>query len=171
MAAARRTARQSTAPTACAVPPDDPSYTLRRVWLSEAEEEGFYYGLSNEGLWPLCHLAYVRPAFRGEDWVVYQAVNRKFAEVVAREAQSDDPVILIQDYHFALLPGSCVRGRPKATIVLFWHIPWPNAETFGVCPWKREMLSNLLMADILGFHTLYHCQNFLDGGPFHRMPD
>jgi trehalose 6-phosphate synthase len=133
------------------VPPDDPSYTLRRVWLSESEEQGYYYGLSNEGLWPLCHLAYVRPAFRGEDWVVYQSVNRKFAEIVAREAQSDDPI----------LPGYLRARRPKATIALFWHIPWPNAETFGVCPWKREMLSHLLMADILGFHTLYHCQNFL----------
>jgi trehalose 6-phosphate synthase len=143
------------------VPPEDPSYTLRRVWLSESEEQGYYYGLSNEGLWPLCHLAYVRPAFRGEDWVVYQSVNRKFAEIVAREAQSDDPIILIQDFHFAMLPGYLRARRPKATIALFWHIPWPNAETFGVCPWKREMLSHLLMADILGFHTLYHCQNFL----------
>jgi trehalose 6-phosphate synthase/phosphatase len=143
------------------VPPEDPSYTLRRVWLSPTEEEGFYYGLSNEGLWPLCHLAYVRPAFRGEDWVAYQAVNRKFADVVLREAQSDDPVVLIQDYHFVLLPGMLRARRPKSTIVMFWHIPWPNAETFGVCPWKHEMLSNLLMADILGFHTLYHCQNFL----------
>jgi trehalose 6-phosphate synthase/phosphatase len=143
------------------VPPEDPSYTLRRVWLSESEEQGFYYGLSNEGLWPLCHLAYVRPAFRGEDWVVYQSVNRKFADVVAREAQSEDPVILIQDFHFAMLPGYLRARRPKATIALFWHIPWPNAETFGVCPWKHEMLSHMLMADILGFHTLYHCQNFL----------
>ena len=143
------------------VPPEDPTYTLRRVWLSESEEQGYYYGLSNEGLWPLCHLAYVRPAFRGEDWVVYQSVNRKFAEIVAREAQSDDPIILIQDFHFAMLPGYLRARRPKATIALFWHIPWPNAETFGVCPWKREMLTHLLMADILGFHTLYHCQNFL----------
>jgi trehalose-6-phosphate synthase len=143
------------------VPPDDPTYTLRRVWLTEAEEQGFYYGLSNEGLWPLCHLAYVRPTFRGEDWVVYQAVNRRFADIVAKEAQSDDPVILIQDFHFAMLPGYLRALRPKATIMLFWHIPWPNAETFGVCPWKREVLSHLLMADILGFHTLYHCQNFL----------
>jgi trehalose 6-phosphate synthase/phosphatase len=143
------------------VPPEDPSYTLRRVWLSESEEQGFYYGLSNEGLWPLCHLAYVRPAFRGEDWIVYQSVNRKFADVVAREAQSEDPVILIQDFHFAMLPGYLRARRPKATIALFWHIPWPNVETFGVCPWKHEMLSHMLMADILGFHTLYHCQNFL----------
>jgi trehalose 6-phosphate synthase len=143
------------------VPPGNPSYTLRRVWLSAAEQEGFYYGLANEGIWPLCHLAYVRPAFRVEDWHVYQSVNRRFAEVVAREARSPDPLILIQDYHFALLPGQLRPRKPRSTIVLFWHIPWPNAETFGLCPWKREMLSNLLMADILGFHTLYHCQNFL----------
>jgi trehalose 6-phosphate synthase len=144
-----------------AVPPSDPSYSLRRVWLSSAEEEGFYYGLSNEGLWPLCHLAYVRPSFREEDWTVYRNVNRKFAEVVAREARTSDPVVLIQDYHFAMLPGQLRPRKPKATIVLFWHIPWPNAETFGVCPWKSEMLANLLMADVLGFHTLYHCHNFL----------
>jgi trehalose-6-phosphate synthase len=143
------------------VPPDDPAYTLRRVWLSQTEEQGFYYGLSNEGLWPLCHLAYVRPAFRGEDWAAYQAVNRKFADVVLREADSVNPVILIQDFHFALLPGLIRKRRPKATVAVFWHIPWPNAETFGVCPWKKEMLSGMLMADILGFHTLYHCQNFL----------
>ncbi|HTT05497.1 MAG TPA: trehalose-6-phosphate synthase [Steroidobacteraceae bacterium] len=144
-----------------AVPPGQPSYTLRRVWLSAEEEEGFYYGLSNEGLWPLCHLAYVRPTFREDDWNAYRAVNRKFAEAVAHEGGNGDPVILIQDYHFAMLPGQLRPRRPKATILLFWHIPWPNAETFGVCPWKREMLTNMLMADVLGFHTLYHCQNFL----------
>jgi trehalose-6-phosphate synthase len=143
------------------VPPEDPAYTLRRVWLTDEEEEGFYYGLSNEGLWPLCHLAYVRPTFRESDWNAYRAVNRKFADVVVREAGANDPVILIQDYHFAMLPGQLRTRRPKATVALFWHIPWPNAETFGVCPWKSEMLSNMLMADVLGFHTLYHCQNFL----------
>ena len=144
------------------VPPDDPTYTLRRVWLTEEEERGYYYGFSNEGLWPLCHLAYVRPAFRASDWRTYEDVNEKFAEVVAAEANTDSPVILIQDFHFALLPELIRRKIPKATIVLFWHIPWPNAETFGVCPWKREMLLHMLSADILGFHTRYHCQNFLD---------
>ena len=143
------------------VPPDDPSYTLRRVWLTAEEEQGFYYGFANEGLWPLCHLAYVRPVFREGDWQEYQTVNRKFAEAVARESHSTDPIVLVQDYHFALLPRLLRRRKPKATIALFWHIPWPNPETFGVCPWKREMLLHLLAADILGFHTLYHCQNFL----------
>ena len=144
------------------VPPDDPAYTLRRVWLSVEEEAGYYYGFSNEGLWPLCHLAYVRPAFRATDWHTYIQVNAKFADVVAAESSTDSPVILIQDFHFALLPKLIRAKIPKATVVLFWHIPWPNAETFGVCPWKREMLLHMLSADILGFHTRYHCQNFLD---------
>ena len=144
------------------VPPDDPTYTLRRVWLTREQEQGYYYGFSNEGLWPLCHLAYVRPAFRLSDWQAYEEVNAKFAGVVAAEANNGSPLILIQDFHFALLPHLIRRQIPKATIALFWHIPWPNAETFGVCPWKREMLMHMLSADILGFHTRYHCQNFLD---------
>jgi trehalose 6-phosphate synthase len=144
------------------VPPDDPSYTLRRVWLSEDQEQGYYYGFCNEGLWPLCHLAYVRPAFRAGDWRSYEEVNAKFAEVVAAESSTDDPVILIQDFHFALLPQLIRKKIPKATIALFWHIPWPNAETFGVCPWKVDMLLHMLSADILGFHTRLHCRNFLD---------
>jgi len=144
------------------VPPDDPSYTLRRVWLSPDQEQGYYYGFSNEGLWPLCHLAYVRPAFRASDWRAYEDVNAKFADVVAVESGTESPVILIQDFHFALLPQLLRKKIPKATIALFWHIPWPNAETFGVCPWKREMLMHMLSADILGFHTRHHCQNFLD---------
>jgi trehalose-6-phosphate synthase len=143
------------------VPPENPQYTLRRVWLSAEAEQGYYYGFSNEGMWPLCHLAYVRPAFRESDWQHYEAVNAKFADVVASESQSKDPLILIQDFHFALLPRLLRQRKPKATIALFWHIPWPNAETFGVCPWKADILLHMLSADILGFHTRYHCQNFL----------
>jgi len=144
------------------VPPAEPAYSLRRVWLTEQEENGFYFGFSNEGLWPLCHLAYVRPSFREEDWRQYQAVNRKFADVVLKEARTDHPVVFVQDYHFALLPGLVRQRIPGATVVLFWHIPWPNSETFGVCPWKEELLLGMLRSDILGFHTRYHCQNFLE---------
>ncbi len=143
------------------VPPEAPSYTLRRVWLSPEEEEGYYFGFSNEGIWPLCHLAYVRPAFRESDWRQYRAVNQKFADTVADESRTRDPVVLVQDFHFALLPQLLRRRKPNATIALFWHIPWPNAETFGVCPWKEEILLHMLAADILGFHTRHHCQNFL----------
>ncbi|MBS0387755.1 MAG: trehalose-6-phosphate synthase [Proteobacteria bacterium] len=145
-----------------AVPPDEPAYTLRRVWLSDEEEAGYYYGFSNEGLWPLCHQAYVRPAFREQDWIEYQRVNRRFAEVVEAEARGSQPVVLLQDFHLALLPAYLRERLRRATIAHFWHVPWPNAETFGVCPWKQELLHSLLATDVLGFHTRYHCLNFLD---------
>jgi trehalose 6-phosphate synthase/phosphatase len=143
------------------VPPANPAYTLRRIWLSAEEEDGYYYGFSNEGIWPLCHLAYVRPQFRANDWRLYSVVNQKFADAVAAEAKTSSPLVLVQDYHLALAPRFIRNRLPDATIVVFWHIPWPNAETFGVCPWKDELLLGLLNADILGFHTHYHCQNFL----------
>jgi trehalose 6-phosphate synthase len=143
------------------VPPADPRYVLRRVWLTEAEEEGYYYGFSNEGLWPLCHLAYVRPSFRSADWQHYRTVNERFADAVRREARGERPLVLVQDYHFSLLPGLIRERVAQATVALFWHIPWPNPETFGICPWRTEILQSMLQADILGFHTRYHCQNFL----------
>lgn len=144
-----------------AVPPDAPAYTLRRVWLSEAEQDGYYYGLANEGLWPLCHIAFVRPVFREGDWQQYVAVNRKFAEAVVAEARTPRPIVLVQDYHFALLPRMVRERLPEATIVTFWHIPWPNAESFSICPWREEILRGLLGSSILGFHTQFHCNNFL----------
>lgn len=145
-----------------AVPPRDPRYTLRRVWLSAEEEQGYYYGFANEGLWPLCHVAHVRPVFRESDWAHYKLVNQRFADAVASEAKRDDPVILVQDYHFALLPAMLRERLPRATIITFWHIPWPNPESFGICPWRREIVQGLLGSSILGFHTRYHCKNFLE---------
>lgn len=145
-----------------AVPPDTRDYALRRVWLSEAEQDGYYYGFANEGLWPLCHIAFVRPNFREPDWEQYVAVNRKFAEVAIEEATCDDPIILVQDYHFALLPRMIRDRLPKATIIAFWHIPWPNSEAFGICPWRDEIIDGLLGSTILGFHTQFHCNNFID---------
>lgn len=144
------------------VPPSRPSYTLRRVWLSKEEEQGFYYGFANEGLWPLCHIAHVRPVFRSADWQRYVEVNQRFADAVIQEAHTDDPVVLVQDYHFALLPRMVREALPKATIITFWHIPWPNPESFGICPWREEILEGLLGSTILGFHTSFHCKNFLE---------
>ncbi len=144
------------------VPPEHPSYSLKRVWLSKEEEEGYYYGFANEGLWPLCHIAHVRPVFRVSDWEYYKVVNQRFAEKVIASAHTDDPVILIQDYHFALLPQLIRERLPRATIITFWHIPWPNPESFGICPWRKELLRGMLGSSILGFHTRYHCKNFIE---------
>jgi trehalose 6-phosphate synthase len=144
------------------VPPGDPSYLLRRVWLSEEEQEGYYYGFANEALWPLCHIAFVRPTFRQEDWQQYLVINQRFADAVAKEATSADPIVLIHDYHFALLPRMIRTRLPRATILTFWHIPWPNSETFGICPWREELILGLLGSSILGFHTRFHCNNFLE---------
>ncbi|HTQ62695.1 MAG TPA: trehalose-6-phosphate synthase [Candidatus Solibacter sp.] len=145
------------------VPPDHPSYTLRRVWLTPEEEKGYYEGFSNEGLWPLCHIAHTRPTFRPEDWLRYQQVNRRFADAVLEEMEgTDSPILLAQDYHFALLPRMVKEARPDARVAIFWHIPWPNAEVFGICPWQRDLLDGLLGADLIGFHVQAHCNNFLE---------
>ncbi|OGW68000.1 MAG: trehalose-6-phosphate synthase [Nitrospirae bacterium RIFCSPLOWO2_02_FULL_62_14] len=144
------------------VPPDKPAYDIRRVWMSPEEEVGYYYGFSNEGLWPLCHIAHIRPVFRSSDWKQYVAINERFAEVVREEAKTDNPVVLVQDYHLALLPKLIKDRLPNATIITFWHIPWPNAERYGICPWSAEILEGLLGSNILGFHTRVHCNNFLD---------
>jgi trehalose-6-phosphate synthase len=145
------------------VPPDKPEYTLRRVWLTKEEEQGYYYGFANEGLWPLCHIAHTRPIFRASDWQSYQEVNRKFADAVLQEiGGSEKALLLAQDYHFALLPRLIKQERPDVRVAIFWHIPWPNPEAFGICPWQRELLDGLLGADLVGFHTQAHCNNFLE---------
>ena len=144
------------------VPPDDPLYTLRRVWLSREEEEGYYDGFANEGLWPLCHIAHTRPIFRASDWEHYKRVNAKFAAALLEEMEgSAEPVVFVQDYHFALLPRILKGARPDARVAIFWHIPWPNPEAFGICPWQAELLDGLLGADLIGFHIPLHCNNFL----------
>jgi trehalose-6-phosphate synthase len=145
------------------VPPGEHRYTLRRVWLSPEEETGYYEGFSNEGIWPLCHIAHTRPIFRASDWNYYQSVNKKFAEVVLEEISGTaHPVIFVQDYHFALLPAIIKNARPDARVAMFWHIPWPNPESFSICPWQAELVNGLLGADVIGFHLQSYCNNFLD---------
>jgi alpha,alpha-trehalose-phosphate synthase [UDP-forming] len=144
------------------VPPEDPRYTLRRVWLSNDEEQAYYDGFANEGLWPLCHIAHTRPIFRASDWECYRGVNEKFAVAVLEEMEgSADPVVFVQDYHLALVPSLVKAARPDARVAIFWHIPWPNPEAFGICPWQAELLDGLLGADLIGFHIPLHCNNFL----------
>ncbi len=144
------------------VPPDDIRYILKRVWLSKEEEEGYYYGFSNEGLWPLCHVTHTRPLFRDSDWQMYKKVNHKFAESVLAELPAKNPFIFLQDYHFTLIARMIKEKRPDATIALFWHIPWPNPEVFSICPYQHEILDGMLACDLIGFHVQNHCNNFLD---------
>ena len=144
------------------VPPDRPSYNLKRVWLTPEEEQGYYYDCANNALWPLCHIAYARPEFDDAGWQQYVRVNRRFADAVIEEVGDDRAVVFVQDYHFALLPRFVKEARPDVTVCQFWHIPWPNREVFRVCPWAEDILHGLLGNDLLGFHVQYHCNNFLD---------
>lgn len=145
------------------VPPDDPKYTLKRVWLTPEEEKGYYYGFSNEALYPLCLMAHTRPIFSEEDWEEYKKVNGKFAATVLSEIKNlHKPIILVQDFHLALLPKMIKKARPDAVIGLFWHVPWVSPESFSICPWKKELLDGMLGADLIGFHTQLHCNNFIE---------
>lgn len=144
------------------VPPANPRYTLRRVWISKEQEEGYYHGLANSGLWPLCHIVFTRPIFDPAHWDAYREVNTLFADAVLEEAEDQPAVVFIQDYHFGLLPRMLKQRNPHLTVAQFWHIPWPNPETFRAFPWKDELLDGLLSNDLLGFHLGYHCQNFLE---------
>jgi len=144
------------------VPPEDPSYTLRRVWLTKEEEQGYYYGIANETLWPLCHVVYTRPQFNPQHWEQYRRVNQKFADAVLDEVGDGPAAVFVQDYHFALLPRMLKRLRPDLVTMHFWHIPWPNREVMRICPWQDELLDGLLGNDLLAFHIQYHCNNFLD---------
>lgn len=145
------------------VPPDEPKYTLKRVSLTPKEVEGYYTGFSNEALWPLCLMAHTRPLFRAEDWIEYKKVNAKFAKTLLGEIRNvERPIVLVQDYHLALVPEMVKKARPDALVAIFWHIPWPSAAQFNICPWRKELLYGMLGADLVGFHTQQHCNNFID---------
>ncbi|MCG2707515.1 MAG: trehalose-6-phosphate synthase [Candidatus Omnitrophica bacterium] len=144
------------------VPPEDNRYILKRVWLNKEEEQGYYYGFSNEGLWPLCHNTHTRPVFKESDWRMYKEVNQKFADSILNELPASSPLIFIQDYHFTLLPKMIKDKRPDAKVALFWHIPWPTPEAFMICPYQNEILEGMLGCDLIGFHLQNHCNNFLD---------
>ncbi len=144
------------------VPPDSPSYTLKRVWLSKEEEEGYYYGFANQALWPMCHTAFVRPLFSDAQWQAYREVNKKFAQAVLEEVENRPAIVFIQDYHLTLLPRLLKENRPDLITCQFWHIPWPNPEVFRICPYREEILEGLLGNDLLCFHIQYHCNNFIE---------
>lgn len=145
------------------VPPEEPHYTLKRVFLTPEERKGYYDGISNEALWPLCHFAHVRPQFRAEDWAEYRKVNALFAKALLEEVRHiERPIVLVQDFHLALVPALIKKSRPDAQVAIFWHIPWPSAAQFSICPWRKEILEGMLGADLVGFHTQQYCNNFME---------
>jgi trehalose 6-phosphate synthase len=137
-------------------------YRLRRVWLEPHEERGYYHGFANEGLWPLCHQAHVQPIFRPDDFGWYHKVNARFADAVCSEVATKSPLVLVQDYHFALVPQAIRKRLPLSTIVTFWHIPWPHPQQYAICPWGRQLLEGLIGSNIVGFQTPDDCRNFID---------
>jgi trehalose 6-phosphate synthase len=145
-----------------AVPPDKPEYTLRRVWLTEADVQGFYLGFSNQALWPLCHVTFTPPVFSEPDWEAYRKVNQIFADAVLQEVGNRQAVVLVQDYHFAMLSRLIKQRRPELTVGQFWHIPWPTHEIYRTCPWSEQILEGMLGNNLLGFHTRSFCDNFVD---------
>ncbi len=144
------------------VPPDAPCYTLRRVWMTREEEQRYYYGFANQGLWPLCHLAHERPVFRASDWETYRRINQRFADIALTEMAQGDGMVLVQDYHLALVPQMIKAQRPDLRVGIFWHIPWPHPDIYRICPWRAEILAGMLGADLVGFHLQQYCNNFLD---------
>jgi trehalose-6-phosphate synthase len=144
------------------VPPEEPEYTLRRVWLTEEEVAGFYLGFANEAMWPLCHVTFTPPIYRDSDWDTYRKVNEKFADAVMQEVGDRKAVVLVQDYHFALLSSFIKKRNPELTVGQFWHIPWPTHEIFRTCPWQDEILEGMLGNDLFGFHIQSFCDNFLN---------
>lgn len=147
---------------ALTVPPEEPSYRLRRVWLDAEELQGYYDNFANQGLWPLCHRVHVRPLFRPDDFNSYWNINGRFVDAVCEEAATDTPIVLVQDYHFALAPQMIRERLPRSTIATFWHIPWPSGESFEICPWGRHLIEGLLGSDVIGLQTPADCRNFLD---------
>jgi trehalose 6-phosphate synthase len=144
------------------VPPYKPAYRLRRVWLGEVEEQGYYYGFANEALWPLCHRAFAKPVFRSDDFTIYWTTNARFVDAVCEEATTESPLVFVHDYHFSLAPRLLRDRLSQAVIVNFWHIPWPHWTSFEICPWHQHLLEGLLGSSILGFQTLSDCRNFMD---------
>ncbi|MBU0657127.1 MAG: trehalose-6-phosphate synthase [Gammaproteobacteria bacterium] len=144
------------------VPPDQKSYTLKRVWITKEEEDGYYYGFSNQTLWPLCHIVYHKPRFVEKDWNQYKDINERFAKSILEEVNGKNAFVFIQDFHLTLVPKMLKDANPNIKVAHFWHIPWPNPEVFRICPWKKEILEGLLGADLLGFHINYHVDNFLE---------
>jgi trehalose 6-phosphate synthase len=140
--------------------PDESGYTLKRVNLTKEEQDGFYYGFSNEVMWPICHTFISKANYDEKYWETYKKVNKKYADSIEEELKEDD-LVWIHDYHLALVPGM-LKENNDVDLSLFWHIPWPAWEAFRTIPWRKEILEGLLASDFIGFHTDLFVYNFLN---------
>jgi len=150
-----------------AVPPGDPAYTLRRVWLDDDDVEGFYLGFSNGALWPVCHMFMQHLEVRSAHWQSYQRVNQRFADAVVAESTrfgGERAAVWIHDYHFALVPAMLRARAPDLFLHHFWHIPFPAPDVFDLMPRgvHADLLRGLLGNDLLEFQTAASARNFLD---------
>jgi len=144
------------------MPPEDPAFTLRRLWLDQHDIHRYYLGFANQFLWPICHLRPELTRVRARYWERYRRVNRRFAEAVIDEALGSQPLVWLQDYQLALTPHFIREKRPDLSLAHFWHIPWPPYEIFQVAPQGAEVIAGLLANDLLGFHLQSYVNNFLD---------
>ncbi|MEN1783831.1 MAG: bifunctional alpha,alpha-trehalose-phosphate synthase (UDP-forming)/trehalose-phosphatase [Bacteroidota bacterium] len=132
----------------------------RKVPLTAAELEGFYFGFSNRTIWPLFHYFLEYTEFELDFWTTYTKVNQKFADAILAQADDDD-IIWVHDYQLLLVPQMVKEKRPNATVGFFLHIPFPSYEIFRTLPWRQEVLRGLLGADLIGFHTYDYERHFL----------
>ena len=144
------------------VPPDAPTYRLRRVWLEQNEIKGGYLGYANQVLWPLCHITLDRVAYRKVYWHAYQAMNRRFADTVLDELKHRPGFVWVHDFHLALVPRMIKAALPSQTVSIFWHTPWPGSDVFRICPDRRELIVSLLSSDIVTFQTAGFGRAFIE---------
>lgn len=137
-------------------------FEIKEVPIPGKVYDRFYNGFSNSSLWPLCHQSFVRPRFSFPDWSGYEKANVLMANAVAKSLTGRNDTVFIQDFHFCLLPKLLRDSHPDLDIAFFWHIPWPSAEVFSVCPWSEHILTGLSACDYLGFQIQQYCNNFIE---------
>jgi alpha,alpha-trehalose-phosphate synthase [UDP-forming] len=132
---------------------------LHPVALSNDEVDRYYRGFSNAILWPLFHGRLRTVELNRAWWHSYRIVNRRFAAAVTRVAPLGGTV-WVHDYHLLLAPAMIRAKRPDLHIGLFLHIPFPNAQLFSMLPWRKEVLTGMLGADLIGFQVPDDVANF-----------
>ncbi|MCF7803769.1 MAG: trehalose-6-phosphate synthase [Candidatus Marinimicrobia bacterium] len=142
------------------IPGKDPTFLQRRVFLTEKEVNNYYYGFSNQALWPLCHYFLERSNFEEEHWAAYRSVNRKFADAILEDVDTENDLLWLQDYHMALVAGMLKDENSNIRSSIFWHIPFPHMDFFRFIPWRVELLEGMLGNDVIGFHLPQYCLNF-----------